>query len=108
MNSTDVVLSDAAALDILEQADWYEEQSGSRLAKRWERAVASGLIFLARNPLSGAPCRFRSTELQDIRRIPISGFPKHLMFYRVSPAGVLVLRIVHGARDLETLFLSDQ
>jgi len=29
---------------------------------------------------------------------------KHLLFYRIRGAEVLVLRIVHGARDLEKLF----
>jgi plasmid stabilization system protein ParE len=30
-----ISLSDAAANDILEQADWYEEQANARLAKRF-------------------------------------------------------------------------
>ena len=34
----------------------------------------------------------------------IPGFPKHLIFYQVRKNEVLILRIVHGARDLESLF----
>jgi plasmid stabilization system protein ParE len=34
----------------------------------------------------------------------ISGFPKHLLFYRFDAKEVFVLRVVHGARDLERLF----
>jgi hypothetical protein len=30
-----IVPSDAAVADILEQSDWYQEQSGDKLAKRW-------------------------------------------------------------------------
>jgi hypothetical protein len=30
-----IVLSDAAVADILEQSDWYQEQLGDKLAKRW-------------------------------------------------------------------------
>ncbi len=37
------------------------------------------------------------------KRRAIPGFPKHLLFYQFDEAGVLVLRIVHGARDLEGL-----
>ena len=33
-------LSEAAIGDILEQADWYEEQADRELSKRWERAVS--------------------------------------------------------------------
>ena len=36
-----LVFSDAAITDILEQADWYFEQSGHKLAQRWEKAVKS-------------------------------------------------------------------
>jgi toxin ParE1/3/4 len=55
-------------------------------------------------PLSGAPCRFNPAELHAIRRVPISGFPKHLVFYSVEDNDVLILRVLHGARDLESLF----
>ena len=34
----------------------------------------------------------------------IADFPKHLVFYQIGQRGVEVLRIVHGARDIETLF----
>jgi len=42
--------------------------------------------------------------LRDVRRATISGFPKHLLFYRFDDDEVFVLRVVHGARDLERLF----
>jgi len=38
------------------------------------------------------------------RRVPVAGFSRHLVFCRLNPQGILVLRIVHGARDLESLF----
>jgi plasmid stabilization system protein ParE len=67
-------LSEEAAGDILEQADWYERQADDRLAARWERSV------------------YRSD------------FRKHLIFYRIEKDRLVILRIVHGARDLESLF----
>jgi len=39
-----IVLTDAAINDILEQAAWYEEESGLKLARRWEKAVTSVLL----------------------------------------------------------------
>jgi hypothetical protein len=33
-----IVVSDAAVVDILEQADWYECQADHRLAERWGKA----------------------------------------------------------------------
>ncbi len=98
-----LVLSDAAVSDILEQSDWYVEQSGKPLARRWEKAVTSVLLRILGNPFAGAPCAFRPPELREIRRMMIAGFPRHLVFYRASKTEVFVLRIVHGARDLENL-----
>jgi toxin ParE1/3/4 len=99
-----LTFSDAAIGDILEQAEWYEEQADTRLSGRWEHAVSSVLIRLAQRPNSGTPCRFRSDSLRDIRRVPVAGFPKHLIFYRVEKGNVAILRVIHGARDLESLF----
>jgi toxin ParE1/3/4 len=103
VKSARLVLSDTAVVDILEQADWYETQSGGPLAQRWEKAVTSAVLRIAKNPNGGAPCTFRSSELRDLRRTTITEFPKHLIFYRLYEGEVFILRVVHGARDLERL-----
>ena len=97
-------IADAAVFDVLEQANWYKNQSGEDLAIRWERAVTSTLLRILRTPRIGTPCRFKSDELHDVRRVPVARFNKHLIFYRVRQSEFLVLRVVHGARDLEKLF----
>ena len=104
MTPPKLVFSDAAAADILEQSEWYLVQSGEALAKRWEKAVTGAVLRVINRPASGAPCTFQSPELQGARRTTISGFPKHLLFYRFDGEEVFVLRVVHGARDLERLF----
>jgi len=99
-----VTLSDYAGADVIEQAQWYELQAGPALATRWERAVTSTLSRIARYPEAGAPCRFQAEELRGTRRVLVAGFPKHLIFYRCFEEEILILRVVHGARDLESLF----
>ena len=96
--------SDLAISDILEQAVWYANQSGPKLAKRWENRVTTTLFRISAAPRAGSLCRFKSEQLQGTRRVPVAGFPKHLIFYQLETKGVLVLRIVNGARDLESLF----
>jgi toxin ParE1/3/4 len=98
-----VRLSDLALSDILEQFDWYEHSSGQHLAKRWETAVTSALLRIERNPQSGGPCHFDAPELQRLRRMAITRFPRHLIFDRVKGGEISVLRVIHGARDLEHL-----
>lgn len=55
MKRAQLVLSDAAVADILEQADWYTAQSGPALAERWEKAVTSAVLRVVKNPGGGTP-----------------------------------------------------
>ncbi len=103
MKKNRLVLSDAAVADIVEQAEWFSAQSGDTLARRWERAVTSAILRVASRPNTGARCTFQSSELRNVRRAAIRGFPKHLIFYRFDSGEIFILRVVHGARDLEHL-----
>ena len=104
MKKLSISVSEEAASDILDQFSWYELKSGSELAARWVKAVSQALLGIFRHPLSGTPCHFRSHELRGTRRIAITKFPKHLIFYQAKDADIIVLRVLHGARDLEALF----
>ena len=104
MKARQITLTEAAAADVLEQAEWYEGQADRKLAERWEGAVTSTRLRISRGPSAGAPCSFKATELRGARRMAVTGLPKHLVFYQSRGDEVVVLRIVHGARDLESLF----
>jgi toxin ParE1/3/4 len=104
LKKVQLVLSDLAVADILEQADWYIAKSGKPLAKRWDKAVTATVLRALRNPATGKICSFKAPELRDVRSMPIGGFSKHLLFYQVQRAKLVVLRVVHAARDLEALF----
>ncbi len=103
MKQAKLRLADGAVIDILEQADWYEQQSGQTVAKRWEHSITSAILRIAKNPHSGSPCAFETNALRGLRRMPIARFPKHLIFYRAENGEILILRVLHGARDLESL-----
>jgi toxin ParE1/3/4 len=98
-------ISEAAALSIVEQADYYQQAADLALAQRWESAVDQAVNSLLSLPDRGAPCRFRSPALAGLRWIFIPGFPKHMVFYRYLPEeqAVLIVQVLHGARDLETI-----
>jgi toxin ParE1/3/4 len=98
-----LVLTDAAIADVRDQADWYLRQAGRPPAQRWEKAVTSAISQVLRRPAAASPCTFRAPELRGVRRKAIPRFPKHLLFYRFDGEEVLVLSVVHGARDLESL-----
>ncbi len=104
MKAQNVTLSDAAIADILDQANWFETQSDDKLSQRWERAVTSTVLRISKTPLGGSLCAFHSSELRGVRRVPVAEFPKYLIFYRPLRNSILILRVVYGARDLESLF----
>lgn len=104
-----LVITTTAAQAVVDQAAWYVAREGKQLADRWEASVLRCLQMLPKTALQGSPCGFRRPELSNLRRMAIPGFGRHWIFYEVRSADgvILVVHILHGARDVETQ-LSDQ
>jgi toxin ParE1/3/4 len=66
--------------------------------------VTDTLLRIAQRPAAGSRCGFTADELRGTRRMPVAGFTKFLIFYLSGEGEILILRVVHGARDLESLF----
>jgi plasmid stabilization system protein ParE len=43
-----------------------------------------------------------------MRRVPVSGFTAYLLFYMARADGIDVVRVLHGARDIEHLFAEEE
>jgi plasmid stabilization system protein ParE len=101
---------EAAALSIVEQADYIREKSGSVLAIKWEAAVDDAIRSILKRPEIGSPCRFSSPLLAGLRWTLIRGFPKHMVFYRYLEAEkiVPVVQVLHGARDIKSIFSDEE
>jgi toxin ParE1/3/4 len=67
-------------------------------------AVEATLSFLAANREAGERCFFTSARTFGIRVWAVRGFRNHLVFYRPTEQGIDVVRVLHGARDIEALF----
>lgn len=71
---------------------------------RWEKAdrllekIDSQLKILASNPGMG---RKRDSLAPNLRSFPVGNY---LIFYRPINEGIEVIRILHGARDIPSLF----
>jgi toxin ParE1/3/4 len=55
-------------------------------------------------PEAGGVCELRAPAAAGLRMWPIRGFEKHVIFYRPTPTGVEIVRVLHGARNLEVFF----
>jgi toxin ParE1/3/4 len=67
-------------------------------ADRVVEAVAAAYLSLLDFPLRG---RSREEFLPGLRSLVVE---KYIVFYQVEGEVVIVARIIHGARDLESIF----
>jgi len=73
-------------------------------AMRFLDAAEVTFKALARSPELGSRGEFRSAHLAEMRRWRVQGFENYLIFYRSVAGGIQVIRILHGARDIEAIF----
>jgi toxin ParE1/3/4 len=94
-----IVYSPGAKADLNEIWDYIAADNrlaADRLAEKFDDTF----FLLAHNPHFG---RLRDEIAEDIRALPVG---RYLIMYRVIPAGVDIVRVVHGARDLKNLKLT--
>ena len=93
-----------APIDAKEAERKAREAARPDAADRVQEAIFDGFDMLARNPALGRKREFR--HHQNIRSWVVTEFTNYLIFYRELPdgSGVEILRVLHGARDLDALF----
>ncbi|MCA9123863.1 MAG: type II toxin-antitoxin system RelE/ParE family toxin [Planctomycetaceae bacterium] len=91
-----------ARLDVVELAT-YIGQDNVAAANRFLDACAATFDFLSKSPQIGAIYRTKNWRLNALRVFRVRGFPNHLTFYFERATGIEIVRVVHGARDLDAL-----
>ena len=96
-----VVVLPAAEQDLDEQALYYLERAAPKTATRWYDQATATFEFLAGQP----EIRVQTPRLAfwGIRSWPVSGFERHEVFYRLTEEGIAVVRVLHGAQDLDAI-----
>jgi toxin ParE1/3/4 len=97
-----------ARLDLLEQFLYLAEEATVDVAERYYAAVDQTCARLAKQPFSGTPYDSGIPRLKGVRRAPVSGFTAYLVFYIPRTVGIEVVRVLHGARDIEGLFAAEE
>jgi toxin ParE1/3/4 len=81
---------------------WYyvaRESHSFEIADRTVDSIADRFVLLATHPHLG---RRRDDDLRaGMRSFPVG---EYVIFYRVEADDVLILRVIHGGRDIEALF----
>ena len=97
----------AADLDI-DEAVLYIMRDSAEQSARFYGAVEVTYHQIRMRPHAWP--RFIALEhprLSTLRHRPVVGFPNHLVVYRIDDDVVLVLRILHAARDLPAVLARD-
>lgn len=88
--------------DVLEQA-LYIARDNPDAAVRYLEAVDAALRSLGRTPKLGGLYKTRNPALKALRRLIVPGFKNHLIFYLDLDSSIDVIRVLHGARDLQVV-----
>src|SRR5215204_5138152 len=67
-------------------------------------AVEDSLEQLAEFPLLGKQRNFADNRFQNVQMWRVKGNENYLIFYTVEENRIEVIRVLHGARDIEYLF----
>ena len=80
---------------------------GLRNPDAWQRFIQTcfkefdGLVEM---PGKGRLREFRNPMAQGVRSVVMKGFSNYLIFYRVIADAVEILHVLHGARDIDSIF----
>jgi toxin ParE1/3/4 len=90
-------LTSQAQLD-LDEIWLFIAEDNIEAADKFHDLLLSKLITLAEQPLIG--------RLRDELRPNVRGFPvgSYVIFYRDTPEHIEIIRVLHGARDIENTF----
>jgi toxin ParE1/3/4 len=95
-----------ALVDTIEIA-FYLSEDNEAAAERFSHAVVAAYERLAEMPTLGSLRDYGVPTLINVRAWPVPGFPNYLIFYEVQDEKIVILHVLHGARDLPTFFGSD-
>jgi toxin ParE1/3/4 len=98
-------IAPAARCDLHAILDYFLDVAGNaELANRFTTCAEVTFSKLSKFPGQGRPRQFRRNLLKGLRSWRIDAFPTYLVFYRETEACIEIVRVLHGARDLEHLF----
>jgi toxin ParE1/3/4 len=89
----------AAEQDVAEQLA-YIALDRPAVAHRYAIALAGAYERIRRMPEIGVLRAYGPRGLRAIRVWPVPGFQRFLVFYRVTPRTVEIVRVLHSARDI--------
>ena len=96
-----VEFSPLARRDLDDCAAYLAGQANLQIALWFLESVEATCATLAAHPRFGRARAFGASDLAGLRSFRVQDFTNHLIFYVPRAHGIEVVRVLHGARDLE-------
>ncbi len=90
-----------AVQDLDSQNEYIIDHESTETALSFLAAVNDTVRLIADHPAIGGPSVYEDRQLRRTRMFRVARFTKYLVFYRVGPRAIEIVRVLHGARDLE-------
>lgn len=102
-----VVYRRAARADLVAAYRHLMREAGVAVADRFFDRAEATIGRLARRPRLGARYEGGFAALGELRSCSIDGFRSHIIFYTPVPGGIRVVRVLHGARDIDAILAEE-
>src|ERR687895_375579 len=83
---------------------YYIAEDNLEAAVAFFEAVESTCALLSTMPGIGSARDFRNPRFAGLRMFPVKKFENFLIFYQSTEEEILIVRVLHGARDIAALF----
>lgn len=97
-----IIIQPRADLDAVEIFRYLADRSLA-VAQRFVDRVEETLQAISSRRIPGMAFFSENPRLSDFRWIKVRDFPNHLIFFRVTGDAIEVVRILHGAQDIEAV-----
>ncbi len=97
-----IVKRTKAVWDVIDIAEHFGKDDPAG-AERFMDAVEEALVFLRDFPESGSLLTTKNPRMNGSRLWQVKGFPNHLIIFQPHEDKIEVLRVCHGARNLDDL-----
>jgi toxin ParE1/3/4 len=98
-----VIIRPRADQDIDQQFEYLAVKAGLATARHFLAQLRQTCHTLQQNPELGSPRTFEAPQLAGLRVWPVKGFRRQLIFYIPTKVTIEIVRLLHGARDQDSL-----
>jgi toxin ParE1/3/4 len=97
-----------AIADIEKCADYLEENATPKVALRFRSAIMQAVEQIEAMPGVGSPRQVRNPRLSGLRMWIVPGFQNYLLFYLTPQGGAEIIRLFHGAQEVNSILETEE